>query len=87
MKIVRIAKAAPVSGPIEDLVVMVGHPAALLHKNLEDAATFFKQEGEELANALYNSLPGGTMDQLLAALLRRRASLFVIPFPKLEEAK
>jgi len=40
-----------------------------------------------LADALYNSLPGGTFDRLLAELFRRKTSHFVVSFGSFEQQK
>lgn len=41
---------------------------------------FYIGEARRLADALQNHLPGGTFDQLLAELCRRKASLFRVPY-------
>lgn len=40
----------------------------------------FEDEGIKIAAALVEHLPGGTVDQVLRALLQHRASLFIVPF-------
>ena len=45
----------------------------------------FEAEGRKLEEALYRHLPGGIYDRLLASMLRRRASHFVVPFTRFEE--
>lgn len=45
----------------------------------------FASEGAALAEAIWSSCSGGTVDALIAALLARRASLFRVTFP--QEAK
>lgn len=45
------------------------------------ASARFASEGAALAEAIWSSCPGGTMDALIAALLARRASLFRVTFP------
>lgn len=47
---------------------------------LNELADIYKKEGKELADILFKSLPGGTVDMLLKSMLERRASLLVIPF-------
>lgn len=47
--------------------------------SLREARQLHKKQGEVLAEALLASLPGGTVDALLAELMRRRASLFSVP--------
>lgn len=39
----------------------------------------FEKEALTLAGALLSALPGGTIDRLIAELLRRKATSFVIP--------
>ena len=48
-------------------------------KSLEEARALHRRQGIELADALLASLPGGTIDELLAELMRRKASLFSVP--------
>jgi antitoxin component of RelBE/YafQ-DinJ toxin-antitoxin module len=40
----------------------------------------FEDEGVKIAAALVEHLPGGTVDQVLRALLQHRASHFIVPF-------
>lgn len=40
---------------------------------------FYDDQGERLANALTRSLPGGTLDSLMCALLKQKASLLRVP--------
>lgn len=47
--------------------------------SLIEARQLHARQAEMLANALLASLPGGTVDALLAELMRRRASLFSVP--------
>lgn len=49
------------------------------YPTLEDARAVYADQGTRLAAALITSLPGGTLDCLLAELMRRRASLFMVP--------
>ena len=45
------------------------------------------QQGAALADVLFQSLPGGTIDELLAEMMVRRASLFRIPFVTSKEGQ
>ena len=65
--VIRIAEVIP---PIE------GHDPGVF----ERAQALYADQGRQVAQALYDSLPGGTMDALLAELLERRASLFRVSF-------
>lgn len=42
----------------------------------------YEAEGRKLEEALLHHLPGGVYDRLLAAMLRRKASHFVVPIEK-----
>lgn len=48
--------------------------------SLEAARLTYEHQGKQLELALYNSLPGGTYDQLLVAMMERKASLFKVSF-------
>lgn len=41
-----------------------------------DYRAFYRQEAQQIVNALVKSLPGGTVDQVLCLLLERHASVF-----------
>lgn len=72
---IRIGAEVPEKGRIDDEAV-------------QTAVELFRREGRTLARALWSSLPGGTLDELIAALLRRRASMFRVTFgdgPRVEE--
>jgi len=47
--------------------------------SLNSARALHNRQGAELAEALLQSLPGGTVDVLLVELMRRRASLLSVP--------
>jgi len=47
--------------------------------SLSEARLLHAEQAMILADALLASLPGGTVDALLAELMRRRASLFSVP--------
>ncbi len=44
----------------------------------------YEEQGQRIADALLQHLPGGTVDQVLRALLQYRASLFAVPFTERE---
>jgi len=53
------------------------------YKHGTDLATHARihvDDAERIVAALYNSLPGGTLDQILRLLLERKASQFVVRF-------
>ena len=79
MKNLTITKAGRIVAPIESLTITFeGAPP----DNMEvfEASTFFHNEASALAEALWNVLPGGTMDRLIGKLFERRASMFIIPW-------
>lgn len=41
---------------------------------------FYQGQGKMLANALFSSLPGGSIDALLCELMRRRSSMLRVLF-------
>jgi len=47
---------------------------------LEECARQHRKEGKAIASALWKSLPGGTIDALICEMMKRRASMFVVPF-------
>ena len=47
--------------------------------SLDDLRRAFAEEASALADVLCKTLPGGTLDALTAELMRRHASLFVVP--------
>lgn len=44
----------------------------------DELAKIYEEQGTAVADALFESLPGGTLDRLLAKLMERRASLFTV---------
>lgn len=65
--------------PVNDLFIRVSETIPSFPE-LSQSAKAFALDGKLLADALFDSLPGGTMDSLIAELLKRRASLFVVKF-------
>ena len=48
-------------------------------KTLEEHREVFSNQAKMLSDALFASLPGGTMDALFAEMAKHYSSLFVIP--------
>ena len=63
---------------ISTLVIEVCNPI-LDDLSLTYARALYKRQAALLVDALLTSLPGGTVDELLVELLRRKASLFAVP--------
>lgn len=47
--------------------------------SLSEARRLHCEQGKALADAMLESIPGGTMDALLVELMKRKASLLSIP--------
>lgn len=76
-------------GPeVEPALIRIEHEAPDLPHNIpsgeyaQRAGVRFASEGAALAEAIWSSCPGGTVDALIAALLARRASLLRVTFPQ-----
>lgn len=48
-------------------------------RTFDEARANYADEAQRLSDALYDSLPGGTLDALLCEMMRRKSSLFVVP--------
>jgi hypothetical protein len=46
--------------------------------SMDEARAVYAKEGKEIADALFSSLPGGTLDALLIEMLDRKRSLLVV---------
>lgn len=76
MKEIRLQKAVPFRAKkIDSLIIRIED--TILDRHLTED---YIRDAKLLADALLETLPGGTMDQLLCELLKRRASLFRVPF-------
>lgn len=76
---VRILRAGSVGDVIPPKLTIEVHDQIHDVSSLEEARSIHARQGEELAIAIMESMPGGTVDALLAELMRRRASLFSVP--------
>lgn len=71
---VTLYRASSLSADVvEDLCIQTFQPMPDDH-----APGLFEEQARELVVALGRTLPGGTMDQLLVELLRRKASQLVV---------
>lgn len=83
MQVVNIKKAGAIGTDVrEDTQINIaGEPPQFRGEGWEqNAREFYQAEGKALANAIFDSLPGGTIDQLILEMLTRRASMFRVPF-------
>ncbi len=83
MKTVNINKAQTIgpSGEIESVNIVIDNPVPEHRRDLsfEEMGFFFDKEANFLADALFKTLPQGTMDRLLIALMKRKLSLYIGP--------
>lgn len=82
MKTINIHKAEGIGGTKPESVTIVIDKDFPDFENWRLSPHLHKKEGEILAEALLETLPGGTTDQLTIELLKAKASYLVIPFGK-----
>lgn len=80
-RIVNIFRAQAIAGEVEPVLIQITEELPQFDRDnpLELLAARYSSQAISLANALEASLPGGTMDALLREMLKRRASLLVVP--------
>lgn len=75
----RVFKAQSVGKPIPNLtIVATDHFPAGTLQEARDASATMGRDAFRIAEALHRSLPQGTLDLLLAELVRRHASQLVV---------
>lgn len=77
----QISKADPTlkAEPVENVIIEINIPIPQF-ATIDEWKSFCKSQGKELADVLWSHLAGGVMDQLIAELLERKASLFRVTF-------
>jgi hypothetical protein len=87
MKTIKICKAQGFRDkPVESTTIQFDQEAPRFD-SLERQGKLYDVEAQHLADVLCTTLPGGTLDRLMAELLQRRASLLIVPMfePKKED--
>lgn len=79
MKTVSIYRAQPIANEVAEQVA-IEITDEIPSGDVDSTRKTFEEQGAALAAALWGSLPGGTLDELIANLLQRRASLFRVRF-------
>lgn len=83
MKTINIHKYSPIAdAEAESVTIVIDTAVPDLPAGgdwEQHARTYFEEQAATLADALFETLPGGTLDRLLAEFLRRKAALFVVP--------
>lgn len=78
MKIYEIVKASPIGKDSSAVDIMIRITGEVPEFNtLHEGEEFFTLQAMQISEALFNSLPQGTMDRLLAEMMKRKASLYV----------
>ena len=78
MKTYTIAKATPIgkeSSVVNTTIQITDNLPDYV--SLEQSTEFFTLQAMQLSEALFNSLPQGTMDRLLAEMMKRKSSLYI----------
>lgn len=79
MKEIRLVKFDPLScQEAEDTVIRIIDeiPEFQYNKGLESIEGYYNDQADKLADALFNSLPQGTLDRLFIVLMKRKVSLY-----------
>ena len=75
-------KAQPIGESYPDLCLVATHeiPTPRAHVDPDEHKHIFESDAAAVVSALYASLPGGTLDQILRLMLERKASQFIVRF-------
>ena len=85
-KILHLFKAQPLGDDkIEDTTIILEHTFPKLEDldsecKMIESDRLFEADSKALEAILHDTLPGGTYDRLLAEMLDRRKSHFIVPF-------
>ncbi len=84
MKKVQICQAETGGAPVVEVIIEVsrsllnGDTTLTGQSTLDEHRAVFEKEAALIEDALYNSLPGGTYDQLVGLFLKRKSSHFIV---------
>lgn len=67
---------------VSEVVIRIQHPMPDVPS--ERSRAFFASEAAAIADAIWSSCPGGTVDALIVALMSRRASILRVPLTQFE---
>lgn len=80
MKLIKIAKASPCyeGGTIEDVTIQVSEDIPTHYENEKEKylGDYYRDQANQIADALYLSLPQGTFDRLIMELMGKRISTY-----------
>lgn len=83
----EIHKASDINGSeVPSLTIVAKEPIGIVltDEGLKDSRELHRRQAKLVSDALFASLPGGTMDEMIAELMRRRASILSVPFTEVE---
>lgn len=87
--IVDVHQAQPVAKdlPVANVTIDIRRPVPELPVgDVERYDNLYQQDATAIADALFASLPGGTLDRLIAIMLTRKASHFVVAWESVRRA-
>lgn len=77
MNELRVHRASSMrSRPVESVTIVVDVPLPDADLSLDAAAALYDLDAEIIVDALFASLPQGTVERVLAKMIMRRASLY-----------
>ena len=81
-EIVLIAKATGYANPVPGVVIDISDAIPAFDGDgwEERSREFYQEQGRAMCDAMMRTLPGGTLDELLVALLTRKASFFRVSY-------
>lgn len=78
MKTIHAYKAQPLgkTTDVEDVKIIINKEIPHFVGSLREAELVYEKEAEALADALFKSLPQGTMDRLLIEIMKKNVSSY-----------
>jgi hypothetical protein len=86
MQTVEIFKATPIWDEKASSVTILIDDEFPECYTLTASRALHAEQAKKLADVLWKSLPGGTIDALMVELMSRKVALFRVPFPPVDEA-
>lgn len=78
---VQVHRAGAIGAKHVPTLAIYAHAEVPETLSLDESRALYLEEGRQIAEALFQHLPGGVVDQILIQLLERRASLLRIAVP------
>lgn len=79
---VNLLRAGTITGmhPVPKCTIKIDKEIITPEASLESSRALYDEQANVLAEALFETLPGGTIDALLIEFLKRKRSLLMVPF-------